>query len=133
MFAAGALGYALSVKNIFVMNVEYYTGVDERLPMPVVLPPIPELVDLEPRPGAGGRRRGRHRAHAGPGARLLPGQGGRRPGRRAVPEAPLGDRLPVRLVPDRPVDLVPLVLGAAGGGRPGGPTGRHAVSPTPVR
>jgi hypothetical protein len=47
MFAAGALGYALSVKNIFVMNVEYYTGVDQRLPMPVVLPPIPDLVDLE--------------------------------------------------------------------------------------
>ena len=31
LFAAGSLGYALSVKNIYVMNVEYYTGVDERL------------------------------------------------------------------------------------------------------
>ena len=47
LFAAGALGYALSVKNISVMNVEYYTGVDERLPIPVMLPPVPELVDLE--------------------------------------------------------------------------------------
>ena len=47
LFAAGALGYALSVKNIYVMNVEYYTGVDERLPLPVALPPTPELVDLD--------------------------------------------------------------------------------------
>jgi uncharacterized protein len=47
LFVAGALGYALSVKNIHVMNVEYYTGIDERLPLPVVLPPTPVLVDLE--------------------------------------------------------------------------------------
>ncbi|HVC26141.1 MAG TPA: phosphoribosyltransferase [Acidimicrobiales bacterium] len=47
LFVAGALGYALSVKNLYVMNVEYYTGVDERLPLPVVLPPVPDLVDLE--------------------------------------------------------------------------------------
>ncbi len=47
LFVAGALGYALSVKNIHLMNVEYYTGIDERLPLPVVLPPTPDLVDLE--------------------------------------------------------------------------------------
>ncbi|HET9692219.1 MAG TPA: phosphoribosyltransferase [Acidimicrobiales bacterium] len=47
LFVAGALGYALSVKNIHLMNVEYYTGVDERQPLPVVLPPTPDLVDLE--------------------------------------------------------------------------------------
>ncbi len=46
LFVAGALGYALDVKNLHVMNVEYYTGVDERLDMPVVLPPVPEPVDL---------------------------------------------------------------------------------------
>ena len=46
MFVAGALGYALSVKNLHVMNVEFYTGVDERLPVPVVLPPVPSTVDL---------------------------------------------------------------------------------------
>ena len=28
------------------MNVEYYTGVDERLDVPMILPPTPELVDL---------------------------------------------------------------------------------------
>ena len=29
MLVAGSLGYALAVKNLYVMNVEYYTGVDE--------------------------------------------------------------------------------------------------------
>lgn len=47
LFAAGSLGYALSVKNIYVMNIEYYTGVDERLPVPVMLPPYVDLVDLD--------------------------------------------------------------------------------------
>jgi uncharacterized protein len=46
LFVAGALGYALDVKNLHVMNVEFYTGVDERLDMPVMLPPVPEPVDL---------------------------------------------------------------------------------------
>ena len=46
LFPAGGLGYALDVKNLHVINVEFYTGVDERLPMPVVLPPVPQLVDL---------------------------------------------------------------------------------------
>jgi len=46
LFVAGALGYALDVKNLHVMNVEFYTGVDERLDMPVVLPPVPAPVDL---------------------------------------------------------------------------------------
>ena len=47
LLVAGALGYALEVKNTFTMNVEFYTGVDARLEMPIVLPPVPELVDLE--------------------------------------------------------------------------------------
>ncbi|HEV8297816.1 MAG TPA: phosphoribosyltransferase family protein, partial [Acidimicrobiales bacterium] len=42
LFAAGSLGYALSVKNLYTMNVEYYTGVDERLDVPMILPPIPD-------------------------------------------------------------------------------------------
>ena len=42
----GALGYALGMKNSFAMNVEFYTGVDERLDVPVILPPVPDLVDL---------------------------------------------------------------------------------------
>ncbi len=46
LFVAGSLGYALGVKNLFVMNVEYYTGVDERLEMPVMLTPYIDVVDL---------------------------------------------------------------------------------------
>ena len=45
--AAGALAYALGVKNMATLNVEFYTGIDERLDMPMILPPVPELVDLE--------------------------------------------------------------------------------------
>ncbi|MDQ1365835.1 MAG: uncharacterized protein QOJ52_548 [Acidimicrobiaceae bacterium] len=43
---AGALAYALSVKNCFAMNVEFYTGVDERIDVPVMLPPMLDLVDI---------------------------------------------------------------------------------------
>jgi hypoxanthine phosphoribosyltransferase len=46
LLVAGALGYALGVKNTYTMNVEFYTGIDERLPAPMILPPVPELVDL---------------------------------------------------------------------------------------
>ena len=46
LFIAGALGYALSVKNLHVMNVEFYTGVGSTLPMPVMLPPVPSAVDF---------------------------------------------------------------------------------------
>ena len=46
LFVAGALGYALDVKNLHVTNVEFYTGVDERLPMPIMLPPLPNVIDL---------------------------------------------------------------------------------------
>ena len=46
LLVGGALGYALGVKNTFTLSVEFYIGVDERLPMPVVLPPVPNQVDL---------------------------------------------------------------------------------------
>jgi len=46
LLVAGALAYALGVKNTFTMSVEFYTGIDERLDMPMLLPPIPDLVDL---------------------------------------------------------------------------------------
>ena len=46
LLIAGALGYALNVKNIYTMNVEFYTGIDQRLDVPMILPPTPELVDL---------------------------------------------------------------------------------------
>jgi hypoxanthine phosphoribosyltransferase len=40
---AGALAYALGVKSMATLNVEFYTGVDERLENPLVLPPVPDL------------------------------------------------------------------------------------------
>ena len=46
LFVAGSLGYALAVKNLAVVNVEFYTGIDERLDLPVMLPPIPQPVDI---------------------------------------------------------------------------------------
>lgn len=46
LFAAGALSYALGIKNLHVMNVEFYTDIEERLPLPVMLPPVPRQVDL---------------------------------------------------------------------------------------
>ena len=46
LFVAGSLGYALNVKNLYVTNLEYYTGVDTRLEFPVMLPPYLDKVDL---------------------------------------------------------------------------------------
>ncbi|MEE1942368.1 phosphoribosyltransferase [Streptomyces sp. TRM 70361] len=46
LFVAGGLGYALDVKNLYPVNVEFYTGVEETLEMPVMLPPVPNAVDL---------------------------------------------------------------------------------------
>jgi uncharacterized protein len=42
----GRAGRELAVKNLHVMNVEYYTGVDERLDVPMMLPPLPQPVDI---------------------------------------------------------------------------------------
>jgi uncharacterized protein len=47
LLPAGSLGYALSIKNVFVVSVEYYTGIDERLDFPVMLPPQLNLVDIK--------------------------------------------------------------------------------------
>jgi hypoxanthine phosphoribosyltransferase len=46
MLPAGAISYAMGIKNLHIINVEFYTGVDTRLPMPVLLPPVPAAVDL---------------------------------------------------------------------------------------
>jgi len=49
LFLAGSLGYALAVKNLYVMNVEFYDGVGSTLDMPVMLPPVPSVVDFSER------------------------------------------------------------------------------------
>jgi hypothetical protein len=46
LLVGGAISYALGVKNTFTMNVEFYTGIDERLELPMLLPPVPDLVDF---------------------------------------------------------------------------------------
>jgi uncharacterized protein len=46
LFLAASLGYALAVKNLHVMNVEFYDGVGTTLDMPVMLPPVPSAVDF---------------------------------------------------------------------------------------
>jgi uncharacterized protein len=43
---AGALAYALGVKSMATLNVEFYTGMDERLDEPLLLPPVPDLALL---------------------------------------------------------------------------------------
>lgn len=40
LLLAGAIAYALDVKSCGSLNVEFYTGVDERLPKPEILPPL---------------------------------------------------------------------------------------------
>ncbi|WP_448059938.1 phosphoribosyltransferase [Cellulomonas hominis] len=40
LLPAGALSYALGTKACGTLNVEFYTGIDSRLPDPVVLPPL---------------------------------------------------------------------------------------------
>jgi hypoxanthine phosphoribosyltransferase len=44
---AGALAYALDCKNLFTISVEFYTGVDARLEVPVMLPPFLDARDLD--------------------------------------------------------------------------------------
>lgn len=40
LLLGGAIAYALDVKSCGALNVEFYTGVDARLPEPVVLAPL---------------------------------------------------------------------------------------------
>jgi uncharacterized protein len=46
LLVGAALGYALDVKRTWMLNVEFYTGVHERLDVPVLLPPVPTAADL---------------------------------------------------------------------------------------
>jgi hypoxanthine phosphoribosyltransferase len=46
LLPAATLAYALDVKNLFTVNVEFYTGIDERLEFPIMLPPLLNVVDI---------------------------------------------------------------------------------------
>ena len=114
LLIGGALGYALSVKNVYTMNVEFYTGVDERLEVPRILPPAPDFVDV-------------HDARiliaddvADTGHTLrsvqdvLRGQGGRGAHRGALREVALGRAVRLRVEAHRPVDQLPVERQGAG-------------------
>lgn len=47
LLPAGALSYALGIKAIGTMNVEFYTDIDETLPEPVLIPPLMDVSALE--------------------------------------------------------------------------------------
>ena len=43
LLVGGTLSYALGVKACYLVNIEYYTGENTRLPAPVLLPPALDL------------------------------------------------------------------------------------------
>jgi uncharacterized protein len=47
LIPAGALAYAIDTKNLFTVSVEFYTGVNERLDLPVMLPSLLDTRDLD--------------------------------------------------------------------------------------
>lgn len=47
LLLAGAVAYALGTKSCGSINVEFYTGVDERLPEPVLHPPMLDAPALD--------------------------------------------------------------------------------------
>lgn len=46
LLIGGALAYALEIKSCYLINIEFYTGVDERLDEPIVLPPRLDVEDI---------------------------------------------------------------------------------------
>lgn len=46
LLPAGALAYALGIKAMGTLNVEFYTGIGQTLPEPVVLPPLMDTSEL---------------------------------------------------------------------------------------
>lgn len=47
LLPAGAISYAIGVKAIGTMNVEFYTGIDERLSEPRLLPPLMDVSAID--------------------------------------------------------------------------------------
>jgi hypothetical protein len=43
----GTLAYALGTKNCATINVQYYTGINQRLDLPAMLPPVPDPVGMD--------------------------------------------------------------------------------------
>ena len=47
LIPGGAIAYAIACKNLFTVSVEFYTGVDARLDVPVMLPPFLNPTELD--------------------------------------------------------------------------------------
>lgn len=47
LIPGGSIAYALDCKNLFTMNVEFYTGVGTTLPAPMILPPLLNVEELD--------------------------------------------------------------------------------------
>lgn len=47
LIPAGGIAYAIDCKNLFTVSVEFYTGVNERLDVPIMLPPVLDARDLD--------------------------------------------------------------------------------------
>ena len=126
LLVAGALAYALGVKNTATISVEFYTGIDERLELPMLLPPVPDLVDLS----AARVLIADDVADTGATLELVhdfcvgSGRGNARRG--ALREVADDDQVRVRLAPNRRLDHLP-VERPAGRDRRGG---RVARAPT---
>lgn len=46
LLVGGALSYALGVKGSYLVNIEFYTGMDRRLDEPIVLPPRLDVTEI---------------------------------------------------------------------------------------
>jgi uncharacterized protein len=47
LFLAASIAYAIECKNVFTMNVEFYTGVGETKSAPELLPPFLDMSELD--------------------------------------------------------------------------------------
>jgi hypothetical protein len=102
LLPAGAVAYAIGVKNAFTISVEFYTGIEERLDVPLILPPVPDLIDVSDQrllivddvADTGLHRPRRRREDRGP-----------------LREAALDRQVRLRLAPHGPLDHVPVVCG----------------------
>jgi uncharacterized protein len=46
LIPAGAVAYALDLHNVATVNVEFYTGVEQRMELPIMLPPVLDVTDI---------------------------------------------------------------------------------------
>lgn len=47
LLLAGSIAYALGIKSCGAVNAEFYTGVDTRLPEPIMLPPLLDEASID--------------------------------------------------------------------------------------